>query len=79
MNYLLDSSEDQLNVCYICCLHETVGIRLPVGIIRLTRQQVNNRTYCGYKLNHAQLACMKHHKIYLEAFMMSGPAVYLKK
>ena len=37
------------------------------------------KTYWGYTLNHARLACMKHYMMYFAALLISSLAVYSGK
>jgi len=67
-------------------IHITESFRAFCGIVSFTVAKTNQMLVVsvafvrwGYTLNRARLACMKHHKMYFAALLMSGPAVYSGK
>jgi hypothetical protein len=55
-----------------------VCVRLHVNGRHRHDDKEATKTYWGYTLNH-WLACVKHHKMYFAALLISGPAVHSGK
>ena len=66
--------EHQSDIVRVCRLRQTKRL-----VRCVTNPEISVRTYCGYTLSLALLACVNLHKIYLAALLISGPPVYSGK